>query len=451
MRILAIGYPLPNPEVDNYNVLTAPAYFDYDAVFVDPASITQVVMQLLEGSQAFEAYDGRPVVNAPTTASAVSAAEQVRRRAEETQRLLESGGTVVLVARPNATVAGLLGFEGCDRYSWLPAPAGVSWGPPLLRTAEGKTLCVVDDQHPMSPALRKFRSEIAYRAVFDDRLPGGLHRGHAVAVGGAGMPTAVEFDVFGGRVLFVPAFSDSVGAVRLDIAESIVGAIRQMVGSGGTEEPPWWASGVPVPGLEQVEAELEEARLAASDASAREAAVQERHDLLTAHRRLLWSDGPAFALAVSKALRDLGFAITSRIGEPLAVENEQVQALVECESSRDQVTEWPYVRLQRRLEERLLAAKEALRGIVVVNGYRGHPLDARTEQFTDALRIACENYRYSLLTGETLFALVQRALGGADESTLTGIRRRILGRSGLIPREVALGEIETESDTGPIF
>ena len=110
-----------------------------------------------------------------------------------------------------------------------------------------------------------------------------------------------------------------------------------------------------MPGLEQAEAELEEARLAASDASAREATARESCDLLATHRRLLWSGGPAFSLAVADALRELGFAIISQPGEPLAVENEQVRAFVECESSKEQVLEWPYVRLQRRLEERLLA------------------------------------------------------------------------------------------------
>ncbi len=451
MRLLAIGYALPSPEIDNYNVLTAPSYFDYDALVVDPASITRVVGQLLGGDETFEAHDGRPVVNAPTTASAVSAAEQVRRRTDETQRLLESGGTIIVFARPNATIGGVLGFEGCDRYSWLPAPAGVSWGPPLLRAAEGKTLRVLDDQHPMSAVLRKFRPEVAYRAVFDDRMTVTRQAGRVVATGGAGMPTAVEFEVLGGRVLFVPTFSDSIGTVRLDIAESVVGAVRQMIGAAGAEEPPGWSTSVPVPGLEQVEAELEEASLAANDACAREAAVRERHDLLAAHRRLLWARGSAFATAVANGLRALGFAVTSQPGEPLAVESEHAQALVECESSREQVTEWAYVRLQRRLEERLLGTKETPGGIVVANGYCSAALDERTDQVTDALRIACENYRYALLTGETFFALVQRALGGADESVLTGIRRRILGRSGLIPIEVALGQVEEESDKGSIF
>ncbi len=451
MRLLAIGYPLPHPEVDNYNVLTAPSYFDYDALFIDPASITRVVGQLLEGAETFEAFDGRPVVNAPTTASAVSAAEQVRRRLDETQRFLESGGSVVVVARPNATISGLAGFEGCDRYGWLPAPAGMMWNPPMVRAAEGKTLRVVDDQHPLSGVFRNFRSEIAYRAVFDDRNPAVRQSGHVLATGGGGLPVAMEFPVLGGRVVFVPALSDVVGSTRLDISEAIVGAVRLLIGQAGLEEAPWWTASAPVPGLEQVEAELEEARQAASDAAARETAVRERHDLLADHRRLLWADGAAFADAVANALMALGFTVASKPGEPLAIDSEGRAAFVECESSKEQIVEWPYVRLQRRLEERLLATKQAEGGLIVVNGYRAHALESRGEQFTEALRIACENYRYALLTGETLFALVQRALGGADAAALTGIRRRILGRAGLLPREVALGEVEEESDTGPIF
>ena len=47
MRVLAIGYPLPDMAIDNYNPLTAPAYSDYDALIIDPASITKSVHALL--------------------------------------------------------------------------------------------------------------------------------------------------------------------------------------------------------------------------------------------------------------------------------------------------------------------------------------------------------------------------------------------------------------------
>ena len=116
MRILSIGFPLPNMAVDNYNPLTAPSYNDYDALIVDPASVTKAAKDLAEEGTEFEAFDGRPIINAPTTASAVSAHDQFRRRADETRRLLDTGGLVVVFARPDAVQGGILGFEGLDRY-----------------------------------------------------------------------------------------------------------------------------------------------------------------------------------------------------------------------------------------------------------------------------------------------------------------------------------------------
>jgi hypothetical protein len=436
--------------IDNYPVLTAPSYFDYDAVIIDPASITRSARELLDGEREFEAQDGRPVVNAPTTASAVSAADQVRRRAEETQRLLESGGVVICFGRPNATQAGLFGFEGCDRYSWLPAPAGMTWGPPNLRPAEGKSLRIVADAHPLATFLREQRPKLNYRAVFDDRQAA-VRGGRILATSNAGVPIAMEFDVLAGKVIFLPALSSDTGTFRGQAAEQLIDAVGFLRRDATPETAPTWARAVPVPGLEQVEAEVEEAEADVAAASERLREARERHDRLANHRRLLTEDGPALISAVADALELLGFARVSPAGEPLEVESEGQHALVECEGSREQVVEWPYVRLQRRLEERLLHHGEQLKGIVVANGERAKPLDERGQQYTDALRIACENYRYTLLTGETLFSLAQRALGGADEAALTGLRRRLLGGTGLLNLDAALGEAEEESESGPIF
>ena len=135
----------------------------------------------------------------------------------------------------------------------------------------------------------------------------------------------------------------------------------------------------------------------------------------------------------------------------MVAEADGVKAFVEVESAREQVVEWPYVRLQRRLEELLLKRSEQRKGIVVVNGYNATQPDQRKQEFTDPLRIACENNRYALLTGQALFGLVQRALGGADEEALEGMRRRILRASGLLELPAALGEAEEPKDSGTIF
>jgi hypothetical protein len=70
---------------------------------------------------------------------------------------------------------------------------------------------------------------------------------------------------------------------------------------------------------------------------------------------------------------------------------------------------------------------------------------------SEPLTVACENYRYALLTGETLFALVRRALGGAEEGTLLGVRRTLFAAAGLVTEAAALGETVEGEESGPIF
>lgn len=451
MRLLAIGFSLPSPDIDNYSVLTAPSYFDYDALLVDPESLTAIAARLGEEGAEFEAQDGRPVINGPSSAAAVGAADQFLRRHEETQRFLDHGGVVIVLGRPNAQQGGVRGFEGCDRYSWLPAPAGMTWSPPFLRAAEGRQLRIEDDAHAFTAVLREFRSEFRYRAVFDDRMPALLRNGHVIATGGAGLPTAVDFRISAGHVVFLPALPAESYLSRSSLADGLLAAAKALMGSPGEGAQPYWARSVAVPGLEQVEAELEEAERAVREANERIDPVRERHDVLAAHRRLLTAEGPALASAVRDALVLLGFEVISAAGEPLQVESEGRIAFVETEGSREQVVEWPYVRLQRRLEERMLKQGDQPRGIVIANGHREMAPEQREQQISDPLRIACENYRYALLTGEGLFELVRRALGCAEEAQLLGIRRTLLASAGLVTAAAALGESVEGEESGPIF
>ena len=452
MRLLAIGYAMPDPAIDNYNVATAPSYSDYDALFVDPASITATVQAILSEGKDYEAFDGRPVLNVASSPTAASMADQLRRRTDETQRLLEAGGVVFVAGRPNLAVSGVAGFEGCDRYSWLPAPAGMAWGPPFLRAAEGRQLRIAIDEHPAARIIRELRSELQYRALLDDRQPAFQRAApRVIATGGSGVAVAVEFRLLGGRVIFLPRFPDEIGGIRSKCADYVVEAARTLLSAADPTPEPAWARSFAVPGLEQVEAEAEEAEKAALEASARLEPIREQLKVLANHRRLIFEEGSAFTEAVTDALRILGFVVEGAEGDILTAESEASRSFVATEGSRDTVVEWPYIRLQRRLEQHLLAKAEQLGGVIVVNGQRTVPPDDRRERFTASLRIACENYRYCLVTGETLFALVQRALGSADDGALTGIRRRLMATNGLLETANALGEVEQGKDSGPIF
>jgi hypothetical protein len=357
---------------------------------------------------------------------------------------------VVVLARPNATQSGIVGFEGCDRFSWLPAPPGVAWAPPFIRAAEGKTVRITAEEHVFAPVLRDFRKSIAVRAILDDQHPAMAATGRVIARGGSNVAIAMEFPVLEGRVIFLPALIEETGSNRSKLASRIVDALTLITADPDAEAESQWERALAVPGLEQVEAEVEEAGQAASEASARLETAEVQSNTLRSYRRLLTREGPGFADAVAEALTLIGFGITAHEGPALTVEADGATIYAECEGSKERVVEWPYVRLQRRLEAKLLASGETPKGLVVVNGFRGKAPESREVQFTEPLKNACENYRYCLVTGETLFAVVQRALGGADDGFLAGVRRRLATTSGLLSSEYALGEAE-EQDAGPIF
>lgn len=446
MRVLTIGYALPNQLADNHTVLNAPSITDYEAAFIDPENFTRAPLELLEGRREFTAHDGRPVHNGATSAAAVSIADQVRRRATEAERLLDQGGTLFVVGRPNATAAGVAGFEGCDRFSWLPAPEGVAWGPPQLRAAEGKTIRVADDQHPLSDVLREFRRHLSYRAVLDPALAKAGSKARVIAHGGSALPVAAEFPVLAGRVVMTPVFGNVTGPTRAKLAQALLDAMGEVAAGATAETPPSWTRTLALPGSETAEAGVREAEEAEAEAAARTEAAREGLARLAAHRRLLWAAGPAFADAVREGLALLGLRAVSERGEPLAVAGGDDSAFVEVESTRESAAEWPYVRLQRRLERRLLEEGEQLRGVIVVNGKRHLNPAARREEFGAPLRTACENYGYALITGQTLFALVRRAL--EDGAPFEAAGRRLLHARGLVGTEQALGEADEAGESG---
>jgi hypothetical protein len=265
------------------------------------------------------------------------------------------------------------------------------------------------------------------------------------------MPIAMEFDVGGGRVLFLPVLPEDTGSIRSDTAEAIIDLFGELVPSTGEDDAPHWTRSVAVPGLEQAEAEMEETAGVAAEAAAAADTARARHDMLASHRALLWAEGRRHAVAVESALRLLGFNVLAEEAGGLRIGDGERTALVESESTREEVVEWPYVRLQRRLESALLTQSEKLGGLVIANGHRQREPAERPPEFSEPLRLACENYRYGLLTGQTLFALVQRALAGADDGWLVGARRRLLSGVGEIPLAMALGEVTEGSDAGPIF
>jgi hypothetical protein len=398
MRVLVIGYPLPNANFDNYNFASAPSFFDYDAVVVDPANVTRVVDDALKRSEELNTFNGQPVLNAPTTPESVSLAEQLLRRIEETSRLLAKGGLVVCFLRPNVLHTGVMGFAGCDRYYWLPAPNEVIYGGNQLVPGEGFQSAISDSAHPFARYFESQGPALRYHAFWaDDRVPHFASFGQVFARSVGGAALGVEFKVGGGRVVFLPSADGLYGGnSRYDLAQALYQSIEVSV-TGMLDEPdPDWIADFSLPGLvalfETEEREL--TRLAEAEAGL--AAARSAREELSKYRRLLWQEGKfGLEAIVRDSLRLIGFDVTPNLSQPATV-----------------------------------SGNGETKGLVVINGYRKQALASRPQQFSDALRVAAESTRFCLLTTGQLFDLVKQRLSGVDERLLSDARTAILATEG---------------------
>ena len=208
-RILSLGFPLPGTHVDNYTFLSAPAFFDYDAIVVDPLALSQLVAGVIDGTADATTFADAPVRLTPAAAGDVALADVLLRRRDETRTLLERGGGVVCFAYPPEALAAI-DLSTASRpaaapvatperprspsrgpYFWLPTPEGVDYAPPFLITGDGTQAQVVDFQHPLAAFLHGQLANVCYRSHFDaTRVAGG--RVFARSRGGAAIAIEVR-------------------------------------------------------------------------------------------------------------------------------------------------------------------------------------------------------------------------------------------------------------------
>lgn len=430
MRVLVIGFPLPDPQIDNYNFLSAPSFFDYDALVVDAASLSRTIEEVVHQSQERLTFADDPVVNGPTSPTAVGLVDSLRRRQEETQRLLARGHLVVCFAHPDVPHPRVTAFPGCHRYYWLPAPAGLTYAPPHLMPGEGTDILPTEADHPFATYIDQFRTNLLYRAYFSEGALGPGARVFARSTGGAAV--GVELPVGNGRVVFLPPLrTPKTGTDRYKIAEAILSGIHRSLAMAAAGPPPPWASRYALPGLAEREERRQEAERELSATEARLAEARAETESLDRYHRLLWQEGKhGLEAIVRDALRLLGFQVTDDLDRPAEAAWEGQTLLLEIEGSSEAVDMTPHYRLRRRLEEALEKTASRQLGLVVVNGHRLKPPEERPAQYVDALRVAAESMRYGLVTSHQLFRAVERALE-KDEPAVEAFRERLLRAEGV--------------------
>lgn len=433
MRILSLGCSLPDSQIDNYDWGSAPSFFDYDAMVVDPAAgVSRFIESVVQAGAPNLTYAEEPIEDGATTALNVGLADLLRRRQEETERLLAKRGLVVCFAYPDVPHTRVSGFTGCHRYYWLPAPAGSDYGATYLRLAHGSSVRVTDYEHPFADYLERQNSNVLYRVRFAEGANGFGSGARVIARSPGGAAIGLDLEVGGGRVVFLPALPSRIGmAERSTVASSIVTAIRNALLLSVEESPPSWLDDYPLPGLEAAQQRLEaaESRLEAVEIELNEARNEYRG--IDRYRRLLWQEGRyGFDLPVRDALTLLGFTSYARVDEPATFSYEGETVFVETESSPQAAGMEPHYRLRQRLEAEIAREGRRPRGLIVVNGQRELPPAQRPQQYTESLRVAAESMRYCVVEAAQLFAAVRDKLQGSDKAAQ--LCRRLLETEGIL-------------------
>jgi hypothetical protein len=432
MRVLSLGAAMPGVSVDNCSFANASAFFDYDAIIVDPAALSMLIQEVIDGSAEHKTRAGERIINGSSQPGAVGLADLLRDRRDETARLLARRGIVVCFAQPNVRHERVVGLDNCDRYTWLPAPEGVAYSDPFLRRGDGGSIGVTEDDHPFAPAIERFRSLLAYRAYADDALaPDGL-RVFSRSAGGAAI--GFELPVGGGVAAFLPSpVRPLTPEQRHSFSQTIQAGIQRTLRLAAASSPPAWLEGYALPGLGEAAIAREEARQRVQAAQEGLGAAGGAVEALERYQRLLWQEGKyGLEESVRQALALIGLPVKpDELDMPATIRPERRDAvLLEVEASIEAVGLDGHYRLRRRIEESI-AQRRPKRGLLIINGWRTRPPSERPAQYDESLRIAAERMRYGIVTTEQLFQAVRAALSG-DDASVAAFRERLLSAEGVL-------------------
>lgn len=416
-RILAIGMPLPGPRVDNYSIINAPSFYDYEALVIEPDSQWRVVQSILDGASDAKTFTGDPVLAARNAAGDVSLDDVLAQRTEETRMLLDRGGLVVCFAQPVRELE--LPGGASHSYGWL-------GGRPGLRAADGTQVHVVDAHHEFAPFVIEQAAQVSYRA----RAANGARKVFAQSVGGAAV--AFELEDSSGRIVMLPALrAVPSGDARYAMSDVLQSCVRHALGAMAEGRPPWWVDAQALPGLPERAEGVERARGSLDEAQQAFEAASAAHDEIARYRRLLWQAGVSgLHDVVIDALRLVGYQVYA--GDPARIELRDGDDMIIVEIAADdgEVGMAVHYRLRERIEQAIAQRGAAPGAIAMINGHRLQPPDKRPAQASQPLLTAAETMRYGIATTCGLFAAVQAALAG-DTGASAAYRARLRERIGL--------------------
>ena len=160
MQVLSISHRMQNRELHNATIFNAPSIQDFDAVIVDTHAMFESIREAAAAAGEFKTYNDLPVVNGASIDGFTAIADVLHRRREEFAQALERGTPIAIIPAPVEQLTNIAGFQGLDRYWFLPAPEGVAWNASTIVGGEGGNVSISDYHHPFVDVINAAGGEL---------------------------------------------------------------------------------------------------------------------------------------------------------------------------------------------------------------------------------------------------------------------------------------------------
>lgn len=427
--------------------------FDYDVVIWDPKSS-------LTGYISYQTYMGLPRLSDDLS---VRLKADIQRRHKEFEGFLNSGRTLIVLARPEVAAycsTGEKQYSGTGRNR----AATTIVGKAILQTAipisgieftpaRGDRIAPLGDGS-LQALLRKYRDLFEYHAVIDS--PGG--KSLAVISGTDRAVGSIFTTESKGTLLLLPHIDlrkhedeegdedgdedeegdndDDDSDEYLDIApefqQDLIAAVEGLAGTKTTSRPSWSRRFATTKQLalravvvrQQKSVERARDRLTTAKQAAEESEAQDQ---------LFLGSGRALELEVRTALEVIG----GEVHEPdpgrddWRVTFPEGKAVVEVKGVSKSAAEKHAAQLEKWVSASYEETGILHKGILVVNTWRDTPLDLRTQvDFPEQMIGYSTSRNHTLVTGLQLFIIRQQIEVG--EATAEEWRTRLMGTNGQI-------------------
>jgi hypothetical protein len=240
-----------------------------------------------------------------------------------------------------------------------------------------------------------------------------------LAVNTEGDAVAFCLSRFRNRAYFLPAPTH-----REQVTIFLQNLLEALNRSLATEEPaPSWTNEFPIPGMENLQKQIERASLELSELQAQISTYKEKLDELVRIRNtLLFGDGRNLEQAVNCVLAAIGYnPIPGPVGQQdLTFEHEGKHFLAEVKGSTSSASETHIKQLNSKKTQFIEDQRIDVKGVLIINPWRQHePAERENKErliFPEQIMALVNIWKFSLMTTMQLLQIYRLHLEGKLDS-----------------------------------